>query len=102
MAFGPTNVQLDETASNEVLQTEWEEIYGPLYEEMPPKIPMPLGKPVDITCLVDADHAGNVMTRGLSSLFRMPRLYGILRNRLRWNPRHSVVNLLPYVQLVTC
>jgi hypothetical protein len=26
-------------------------------------MPEPLGKPVDISCFVDANHAGNVITR---------------------------------------
>jgi hypothetical protein len=32
-------------------------------EELPPRCPKPLGRAVDITCFVDADHAGNVITR---------------------------------------
>jgi hypothetical protein len=32
-------------------------------EEPPPRMPEPRGKAVDITCFVDADHAGNVATR---------------------------------------
>jgi len=29
--------------------------------ELPPGMPEPLGLPVEITCFVDADHAGNLL-----------------------------------------
>jgi hypothetical protein len=32
-------------------------------EELPPKMPKPMGNSVNITCFVDANHAGNVVTR---------------------------------------
>ena len=32
-------------------------------EDLPPGMPEPLGKSVHTTCFVDADHAGNVVTR---------------------------------------
>jgi hypothetical protein len=45
------------------LQVDWEDFYGDQKEEMPPKMPSARGKPVRISCFVDADHAGNVATR---------------------------------------
>ena len=32
-------------------------------EDLPPGIPNPRGYPVDITCFVDANYAGNMVTR---------------------------------------
>jgi hypothetical protein len=42
---------------------DWSAFYEVLEEELPPKMPEPLGKPVSIHVFVDANHAGNVVTR---------------------------------------
>ncbi len=42
---------------------DWSAIYEVLEEELPPKMPEPLGRPVSIHVFVDANHAGNVVTR---------------------------------------
>ena len=61
MVFDPTPVTLDEAAFH---KTDWSNsIYGKISEELPPNAPEPLGKPVNITCFVDADHAGEKVTR---------------------------------------
>ena len=39
------------------------ELYPDAIEEVPPNAPKPRGKPVQITCFVDADHAGDQVTR---------------------------------------
>ena len=41
----------------------WTDFYGDVVEELPPKMPAPLGKSVCFSCFVDANHAGNVITR---------------------------------------
>jgi hypothetical protein len=41
----------------------WTEFYPDAEEELPPDMPVPKGKPVTITCFVDADHAHDVVTR---------------------------------------
>ena len=38
-------------------------IYQDATEEIPSNAPTPLGKSVQINCYVDADHAGNKITR---------------------------------------
>ena len=43
--------------------SEWQEIYKNLAEELPLNMPEPRGYPVELTCFVDANHAGNVITR---------------------------------------
>jgi len=42
---------------------DWKEFYPDAEEEMPPNRPKPRGKAVAISCFVDANHAGNVVTR---------------------------------------
>jgi len=43
---------------------DWSEsIYKDAAEELPPKMPTPRGNPVIMTCFVDADHAGDKITR---------------------------------------
>ena len=39
------------------------ELYPDAIEDVPPNAPKPRGKPVQITCFVDADHAGDQVTR---------------------------------------
>ncbi|KAL7488168.1 hypothetical protein ACHAW6_013757 [Cyclotella cf. meneghiniana] len=45
------------------LDADWTEFYGDVEEEDPPDMPEPLGKPVHLNVFIDADHAGNVVTR---------------------------------------
>ncbi|KAI2490440.1 Reverse transcriptase (RNA-dependent DNA polymerase) [Fragilaria crotonensis] len=42
---------------------DWSSFYQQLEEELPPKMPEPLGNPVALHVFVDANHAGNVVTR---------------------------------------
>ena len=37
--------------------------YGHVVEEDPPNMPVPLGNAIQMSCFVDADHAGNKITR---------------------------------------
>lgn len=41
----------------------WKEFYGDVEEELPPNMPEPRGHPVSVSAFVDANHAGNVVTR---------------------------------------
>ena len=41
----------------------WRELYPGACEELPPDMPVPLMKPIDITVYVDADHASDLVTR---------------------------------------
>jgi hypothetical protein len=43
----------------------WTEFYGKVTKEDPPNMPVPLGNPVVMSCFVDADHAGNLVTSHL-------------------------------------
>ncbi|KAI2489324.1 Reverse transcriptase (RNA-dependent DNA polymerase) [Fragilaria crotonensis] len=42
---------------------DWTPFYSDAEELLPPKMPEPLGHPVNIYTFVDANHAGNVVTR---------------------------------------
>lgn len=42
---------------------DWSSFNDNLDEELPPRMPQPLGNPVNIHVFVDANHAGNVVTR---------------------------------------
>jgi len=44
---------------------DWLDFYPEASDKLPPNIPEPRGMPVDITCFVNADHAGNLVTRRL-------------------------------------
>ena len=61
MVFDPKD--MDVRGANGVPKEDWKEFYGDLEEEVPPFAPEPLGRAVDIFCWVDANHAGNLLTR---------------------------------------
>ena len=42
---------------------DWKNSYGNVIKEDPPNMPVPLGNPIQMSCFVDADHAGNKVTR---------------------------------------
>jgi hypothetical protein len=42
---------------------DWKDFYGNVIEEDPPNMPVPLMNPIQMSCFVDADHAGNKVTR---------------------------------------
>jgi len=44
---------------------DWSYFYGDVVKEDPPNMPVPLGNAVQMSCFVDADHAGNKVTRRL-------------------------------------
>jgi hypothetical protein len=59
---------------------DWSSFYENLEEELPPQMPKPLGNPVNIHVFVDANHAGNVVTRrshtGILVLYRTLQFFG--------------------------
>ena len=42
---------------------DWADFYRDTKEPLPPNAPTPRGNPVQINCFIDADHAGNHITR---------------------------------------
>ncbi len=61
IVFDPREPSIDESRFQ--LNADWTEFYHYAKEEDPRGMPTPLGKPVVISCFVDADHAGNKITR---------------------------------------
>jgi hypothetical protein len=60
LIFDPTYPDIDQTAFPSF---EWTEFYGNVEEAVPPDIPPPLGKGVDLHMMVDSDHAQEKRTR---------------------------------------
>jgi hypothetical protein len=59
IVFDPADPIVDPT---DFIEQDWSEFYGDVEEEMPPKMPEPLGSLVTISAFVDANHAGNAVT----------------------------------------
>jgi hypothetical protein len=49
--------------SDKFKTVDWADFYPDAKEDLPPNAPEPRGKSVQINCFVDADHAGNKVTR---------------------------------------
>jgi hypothetical protein len=60
LIFDPTYPDIDQTAFPSF---EWTEFYGNVEEAIPPDMPPPLGKNIDLCMMVDSDHAGEKKTR---------------------------------------
>lgn len=61
LAYDPVDPDVDESVFNS--KADWTEFYGRVEEELPSNMPEPCGKPATISAFVDANHAGNVVTR---------------------------------------
>jgi hypothetical protein len=61
IVFDPKEPVVDVRAFN--TNADWTDFYGKVVEELPPRMPEPKGKSVITSCFVDANHAGNVVTR---------------------------------------
>ncbi len=61
IVFDPITPDIDERVFNSSF--DWRDFYGDVCEELPPNMPEPKGKCVNISCVVDANHAGNLITR---------------------------------------
>lgn len=61
IAYDSITPPIDESVFNH--SADWTDFYGDVQEELPANMPKPCGNPVLISCFVDANHAGNVVTR---------------------------------------
>ena len=61
LAFDPKTPLINEAIFTH--NADWKEFYGDVTEELPPNMPEPRGHSVSISAFVDANHAGNVVTR---------------------------------------
>ena len=60
LVLNHTRPQIDESVFH---VGDWSDFYRNVVEEDPPNMPIPLGHSVIMSCFVDADHAGNKVTR---------------------------------------
>jgi hypothetical protein len=60
LVLDPTYADIDYESFK---QQNWNEFYGDATEHLPGNAPPPLGRPVEIRCFVDTDHAGDKLTR---------------------------------------
>ena len=60
LIFDPTYPEID---MNDFKECDWRPMYGDIKEPKPPDAPEPRGKEVDLRMYVDADHAGDKLTR---------------------------------------
>ncbi len=60
LIFDPTYPDIDQTAFPFF---EWTKFYGNVEEAIPPNMPPPLGKDVDLCMMVDSDHVGEKRTQ---------------------------------------
>ena len=67
IGYDPTRPKIDESVFHH--NADWKDFYGDVEEELPARMPEPLGNPVTISAFVDANHAGNVVTRRSHSGF---------------------------------
>jgi hypothetical protein len=84
MVFDPTYPVIDKS----VIPThDWKDFYGNVEEANPYNAPEPLGKEVVIHCFVDADHAGDKLSRrsrtGFIIFVNGARLFGIPKDKSR-------------------
>ncbi len=60
MIFDPTYPTID---MNHFIEHDWKDFYGDVKEAIPPNMPKPRGKEVDLRLFVDSDHANEQRTR---------------------------------------
>ena len=60
MVFDPTYAEIDMSSFKEC---DWKEFYGEVSEPLPPNMPEPRGKEIEIRLYVDSDHAGDQLVR---------------------------------------
>ena len=60
LIFDPTYPDIDHTSFH---RCNWKEFNGDAQEPIPPDMPRPLGKDVDLCMMVDSNHVGDKLTR---------------------------------------
>ena len=65
LAYDSKTPEVDKSTFNN--NADWKDLYDDAEEELPPKMPDPRGNGVKISAFVDANHAGNVVTRRSNS-----------------------------------
>jgi len=63
IVFNSKSMIIDNAIFNDFDRQEWKDFYYDAREEVPIRMPEPLGNPVQMFAYVDANHAGNMKTR---------------------------------------
>jgi len=63
IVFNGKSMVIDSAIFNYFSREEWIDIYSDAREELPIRMPEPLGNPVQVIAYVDANHSGNIKTR---------------------------------------
>ena len=63
LVLDPVDIILNKEAFYHTSPHDWVDFYRDVQEELPPDSPKAKGKSVTMTCFLDSDHAGNVITR---------------------------------------
>ncbi len=99
LIFDPTYPDIDQTAFPSF---KWTEFYGNVEEAIPPDLPPPLGKDIELHMMVDSDHAGEKRTRCsctgfiiLCNLAPMPLSFGYQSSKQLLKPQFLGLNFLP-------
>ena len=53
---------MPDISEDRFIEADWHDFYRDAKEEIPPNLPVPKGKPVTISCFVDASHACDIVT----------------------------------------
>ena len=80
LAFEPTYPTIDHTT---FISSDWRKYYGNVQEKLPIEVPEPRGKEFIMRYFVDADHAGDLLTRRSRT-----RFFIYLNNApIQWYPK---------------
>ena len=63
LAFDPAYQNVINTKEMDFRKSEMKSIYADAEEDLPQNAPQPRGRPIQINCFVDSDHAANIITR---------------------------------------
>jgi len=63
LCFGTAYHDFGSTIEVQQKSAAMKELYRDAQEDLPPNAPLPRGRPIQINCFVDSDHAGNSVTR---------------------------------------
>ena len=90
---------MPDISEDRFIEADWHDFYRDAKEEIPPNLPVSKGKPVTISCFVDASHACDVVTRYsqtgiLIFLNQAPIYIGIQKDNLLLKNLPLVVNIL--------
>jgi hypothetical protein len=82
--FDPTEPWIDES---QFVEQDWSDFYGDVEQELPIKMPDPLGFPVNMSVFVDANHTGNVVTHRSHTGANIPTKHS--RDVAQPSPKHG-------------